>query len=169
MEEYFKQWLVGFTDGEGCFGLSIRKRPISIKNGTFYFSKDIVFQIALRDDDREIIEKIHDNLKCGKISYSVPRNKWKLKEYISHGMVQFRVASIKEIANIIIPIFDKYPLLTKKRRDYDIWRKAVLFCYSKHKMKGANQFVKRYSEQDEEYLLNLRQELRETKKYVKKT
>ena len=32
------------------------------------------------------------------------------------NVVQYRVASLRDLINIVIPHFDKYPLITKKKR-----------------------------------------------------
>lgn len=37
----------------------------------------------------------------------------------------YRVTSLKGLTNIIIPHFDKYPLLTQKRADYELFKTVV--------------------------------------------
>ena len=39
--------------------------------------------------------------------------------------VIFRVSSIEDSFNYIIPHFDKYPLLTKKREDFVLFKSAI--------------------------------------------
>jgi hypothetical protein len=39
---------------------------------------------------------------------------------------RFVVASLDDILNIIIPHFDKYPLLTQKRADYILFKEVAL-------------------------------------------
>ena len=34
--------------------------------------------------------------------------------------IQYRVTSLKDLINVIIPHFDKYPLISKKRADYEL-------------------------------------------------
>jgi hypothetical protein len=47
-----------------------------------------------------------------------------------HGhMVQWRCAAANDLAEVIVPIFDRYPLRTGKFREYKIWRQAVLRKY----------------------------------------
>ena len=39
--------------------------------------------------------------------------------------IQSQVFSLQELANIIIPYFDKYPLLTQKRADFELFKMAI--------------------------------------------
>lgn len=42
--------------------------------------------------------------------------------YHGKNTVQYRVGSIQDFTNVIIPHFDKYPLITKKRADYELFK-----------------------------------------------
>ena len=44
---------------------------------------------------------------------------------IKKTSVSFSVNSIKDITNIIIPFFEKYPLLTQKGADFKIFKQIV--------------------------------------------
>ena len=41
-------------------------------------------------------------------------------------MVEFRVTTLNQIIAVIIPHFDKYPLITKKNSDYLLFKQIVL-------------------------------------------
>jgi LAGLIDADG endonuclease len=41
-------------------------------------------------------------------------------------MAEFRIRDIKLITQHILPIFDKYPLLTSKYFHYDLFRQAAI-------------------------------------------
>ena len=45
--------------------------------------------------------------------------------------VEFRVSTLNDIANVIIPHFDKYPLLTKKQADYILFKEIILLLLNK--------------------------------------
>jgi len=45
---------------------------------------------------------------------------------ISGNMAEYRIRDIKSILQHIIPIFDKYPLLTSKYFNYDLFKQAAL-------------------------------------------
>lgn len=57
--------------------------------------------------------------------------------------VEFRVNSLKDIANVILPHFDQYPLLTKKRIDYLLFKQIVLLMLNQehHSLSGTQKIV----------------------------
>jgi hypothetical protein len=47
------------------------------------------------------------------------------------SVIEFRVSTIKDLVDVIIPHFDKYPLLTKKHSDYLLFKQIVLLMLNK--------------------------------------
>jgi hypothetical protein len=45
--------------------------------------------------------------------------------------VEFRVSTIKDIVNVIIPHLDNFPLITKKLSDYKLFKLIVLYIVDK--------------------------------------
>jgi len=101
--EEFLQWFVGFTDAEGCF-------LIHTKN---YKEVHFIFQITLHIDDSAVLYFIRKNLGIGVIS-------------ITGNTCSFKVHSFKIIVERLLPIFDKYSLLTHKQLNYRDWKEAIL-------------------------------------------
>jgi hypothetical protein len=62
----------------------------------------------MHEKDRVLIQSIQDFF--GGIGYVSKVN--------SSSMVEFRVSALKDLVGIILPHFDKYPLITKKNSDY---------------------------------------------------
>ena len=80
-----------------------------------------VFTISLHGRDAALIEKIQHFFKgIGKISIRKKDN-----------AVYFSVKSVKDLINVIIPHFDKYNLLTKKQRDFFIFKEIVTMMSKK--------------------------------------
>jgi hypothetical protein len=53
------------------------------------------------------------------------------------------VESIKDLAKVIIPHFDKYPLITQKRADFELFKKIVLMMNNKEhlNMEGLKEII----------------------------
>lgn len=114
IDDSFGYWLAGLTDGEGCFHARahIRKRD-GAHTLVAYFA------IKMRADDISMLQRVMDILDVGKIYiHDEKLSKWPQADY--------HVVHRYDLANVIIPLFDMYPLQSKKQRDYAIWRKIVL-------------------------------------------
>ena len=101
--EEFKQWFVGFTDAEGCFRIGINNR-----NNVISFN----FAIYLHVDDLSVLEFIKGKLNCGNI-------------YTSEDFACFVVTKLSDIQNILIPIFEEFPLNGVKYLDYLAFKEAI--------------------------------------------
>ena len=100
----FEQWLVGVTDGDG----------------TFHFSEHLpnkwvlYFKISQSTYNLRLLYHIKSKLGVGQISVS------------ADGMAEYRLRDVNKIIQHIIPLFDKYPLLTSKYYNYDLFKQAAL-------------------------------------------
>lgn len=108
-------WFAGLTDGEGCFyvgmvsGSQKRDRWACLRT---------TFQISMREDDAEMILDVHRRLGFGYVSFA------KRKPRGEQPTVRFAISALKD-CHRLIAVFDAYPLRSKKRFDYAIWRDAV--------------------------------------------
>lgn len=102
-------FIVGFTDGEGSWGISI------IKDSTRKLGFNIIarFTIGLHANDIALLERIAAQFGVGYIHIG------------SDNLVRWQVSSIKELVNVIIPFFEKYPLISKKRADFELFKRIV--------------------------------------------
>lgn len=118
MEYLPGDYIAGFVDGEGCFALKyIRSVRHERKNEPIYFYWDVEFIIALRMDDKNILERIRTTLECGRISFT------------KNGSVRFCVNVIDDLKNKIVPFFEKHPLQAKKQKDFLLWKEALEILY----------------------------------------
>jgi LAGLIDADG endonuclease len=71
----------------------------------------LFFQIGLHSKDKVLLEQIQSNFGVGKIN--------------KHGSesLQLRVQSFKEL-EVIINYFNKYPLITQKGSDFQLFKQA---------------------------------------------
>jgi LAGLIDADG endonuclease len=100
----FEPWLVGVTDGDGTFHFSENKA----KNWVLYF------KIAQSSYNLRMLYHIKSRLSVGQISVE------------PNGNAEFRIRDTKKIVQHIIPIFDKYPLLTSKYYNYDLFKQVAI-------------------------------------------
>ena len=109
-DETFNWWLTGFIDGEGCF--RIHKE----KSGGYYACH---FTLKVRDDEQDILKEIVQRTGIGHLKRDINRsgNSRPCLVWVVHSKAE----CIK-----LVDFIDRYPLRAKKRRDYAIWREAVL-------------------------------------------
>jgi len=112
----FGNWLAGLTDGEGSFLISRHPRCRSIS---------CRFQLLLRVDDKPLVEEIKQRL--GNIGSIILRKD--KRENHSPG-ARLQVDSCADVVHVLIPLFDRYRLRSKKRRDYELWKQAALLIAS---------------------------------------
>ena len=106
-------WFVtGFCDGEASFSVSIYidKR---IK-GRVGWSIKPSFQISLHSKDMKLLLQMQEFFACGSIVSKKNRNE-----------ISFRVNSLHDLTNLIIPHFVNYPLLSQKAADFYLFKQIV--------------------------------------------
>ncbi|RPB17908.1 homing endonuclease, partial [Terfezia boudieri ATCC MYA-4762] len=114
-------FITGFTDGEGSWGLSISKDSTR-KMG---YSISPKFTIGLHANDIALLERIAAQFGVGNISIG------------SNNLIRWHVSSVKDLVNVIIPFFEKYPLISKKRADFDLFKRVVELVNNKEHMTQA--------------------------------
>lgn len=97
-------WVTGFSDGESSFWVSISKER-TYKTGRCV---KLGFEIDLHKKDLALLEEIQKFFGVGKVSIG------------SKDIVKYIITSTKDL-QIIREHFDKFPLLTKKRADFELW------------------------------------------------
>jgi len=105
-------YIVGFTDGEGCFAIIISKH----KTKKIGLDASLCFEIELRADSQPVLEMIQKRLDCGRIvRLNYDRYGWK-------PHVKFVVKKQSDLFYKVIPFFKKFPLQGKKGKEF------LLFC-----------------------------------------
>ncbi|MDO8619410.1 MAG: LAGLIDADG family homing endonuclease [Candidatus Daviesbacteria bacterium] len=124
-----KPWyIVGFTDGEGSFSITISKH----KTKRLGLDARLMFEIELRGDDKPLLLEIQQYFKCGQI-YDLNYDRYGWKPH-----VKYAVKNLKDITRIIIPFFKKYQLKGKKAKDFQLFCQAAdLFKDKKHLTKDG--------------------------------
>uniref|UniRef100_UPI0023F26224 homing endonuclease n=1 Tax=Leptographium procerum TaxID=100367 RepID=UPI0023F26224 len=102
-KDNFHQWLVGFTDGDGSFTIS------RLAEGKW----TLFFKLTQSSYNLRVLYFIKKQLGVGSVYIQSDFNKG-----------DFRIRDRKTIGSVLIPLFDKYPLLTSKYFSYLKFRKA---------------------------------------------
>jgi hypothetical protein len=108
------EYIVGLTDGEGCFYINISKYP-AYKSG---FRIQMHFYIKMQEKDFPLLEKIKNTLECGEVYFQKEKRANHCQCY------RYTVSSQEDILNKIIPFFIKNPLQSiTKRKSFEIFCK----------------------------------------------
>lgn len=107
-------WLAGFTSGEGCFFIDIKKSKTTRLGETV----QLRFNISQHSRDENLIKSLADYLGCGKV-------------FVYPEVVSFNITSLGELDSKVLPFFAKYPIQGVKLLDYYDFVKVVRLMKSK--------------------------------------
>lgn len=114
-------YIAGFIDGEGSFSVGIARHK-TLRSG---IEARIQFSIELRADDREILDRIRATIGCGKVyDCNYERYGW-------YPHAKYKIGSVKEMKEYLLPFLDRYPLQAKKAKVYALFREVVEIAYRK--------------------------------------
>ena len=100
-----KAWYItGFVDGEGCFCVSFNLR------GKLSVGVEVrpSFSVSQNKKSLEVIKMIQEYFGCGGIRFDKKDQTYK-----------YEVRSINDLVNKIIPNFERFPLKTHKKEDFE--------------------------------------------------
>ena len=103
---FFKQWLVGFTECNGSFHINRNKKGIW----------DFLFKISLPLEDLQVLHYIKRNLGVGSIVIENSQPK----------RATFYICDIQMLKERIIPLFETYSLVTSKFFSYMKLRESII-------------------------------------------
>ena len=109
------QWITGFTDGEGCFHVSLNQ------NNTMKLGYQVLpeFVVTQHKRDVNVLHALKDFFQCGVVR-------------VNHGhRFCYRVRGQQHLLQRVIPFFEKHQLKTKKRIDFEKFRDVVLLMENK--------------------------------------
>ncbi len=108
-------YVVGLTEGEGCFYVNVR--PPGVKR--FSFRVETHFYLKLRSDEYQLLKKIKKFFGCGAIYFQ------KEKRRNHSTCFRFEINDRQDINQKLIPLFKKYPLQGKKKKDFEIYAQIL--------------------------------------------
>lgn len=110
-------WASGFIAGEGCFFVNIYKK----KESTTGFGVKLVFKITQDRRSNEVLKSFVQLFGCGNVYKQSP----------SSNVEDFLVTKFSDITEKIIPIFESYPLIGVKNKDFQDFKKVAELMKSK--------------------------------------
>ena len=105
--DYLAVYISGYADGEGCFSVSIRRRS-KLRVG---WEVRPSFSVAQKRGRTEVLNLMLQYFRCGTLRYSS-----------TDDTEHYETRSITDISKYIVPHFEKYPLLSSKQRDFEIFK-----------------------------------------------
>ncbi|MCP3678913.1 MAG: endonuclease [Gammaproteobacteria bacterium] len=104
------QWIVGFVDGEGCFHIGINKHA----DMTAGYQVLPEFTVVQHKRDIQLLHALKAQFGCGVVR-------------VNHGdRMAYHVRGIEHLLTKITPFFEKHQLKTKKRVDFQKFRRVLL-------------------------------------------
>ena len=104
------QWVVGFTDGEGCFFVGVNRHP----EMTSGFQVLPEFTVVQHRRDLQLLHALKDFFGCGVVR-------------TNHGdRMAYRVRGLDHLTETIVPFFEKHLLRSKKAVDFLKFRDVIL-------------------------------------------
>jgi hypothetical protein len=112
-------WVTGFSDAESTFSIRIAKDASRLLGIRIY----PVYSIELHIRDIGVLYKIREFFNVGSVIVRIRNGK-------STGI--YSVQSIRDLINVIIPHFIKYPLITQKQADFILFSLVVNLLNKEH-------------------------------------
>jgi len=103
------QWLAGFVSGDGCFLIKIQNSSSQV-GGKIGANLSLKFQITQHSKDEQLMKSLVSYLGCGRYEAR--------SGYPGLQAGDFVVTKFSDIAEKIIPFFNKYPIRGVKALDF---------------------------------------------------
>jgi hypothetical protein len=109
------EWIAGFTDGEGCFSISV------VRNEGCRLGWQVQHEFAITQSSGSMaaLEAIRSHLGCGRIIVSHRADNHR------EPLARYSVKRRSDVIDLIIPFFEAHPLMTAKRNDFELFREAM--------------------------------------------
>jgi hypothetical protein len=114
-------WITGFVDGEGCFSINLVRQPHRSNRRGYRTGFQVAHQFVVTQGAKSVesLETMQHFFKVGRLHCN--------HRYDNHkeDLYQYVVCGRKELQQKIIPFFQRYPLRTAKRSDFEKFVKCM--------------------------------------------
>ena len=116
-------YVTGLVDGEGSFYVGILPRSHNYVGWEARPS----FSLSQNEENKKLVFQLKSFFRCGTIR---PSKK--------DRMIKYEVRCFKDLNQKIIPHFDKYQLVGEKKKNYEVFKKAIrIISEEKHLKKNG--------------------------------
>lgn len=105
-------WMTGFIDGEGSFSLTVKDKGEEKKS----FQPSL--SVSQHVKNTQLFEQFKEFFNCGNL-YAKKASNGEYKE------IQYQISSNKQIKENVLPHFEKYPLISFKKKVYEVWSESI--------------------------------------------
>jgi len=128
------EYVVGLTDGEGCFYVNIWKSP-AYRAGA---AVQLHFHLKMQERDRDLLEMVRNTIGCGAVYFQKEKRANHCQCY------RYTVSAKRDILNTLIPFFKRYPLQSaSKRANFELFCEiAALVKEQKHLTKEGLEMIR---------------------------
>ena len=113
-KDFDPNWIAGFTEAEGCFFVIVQENTAKGSHQV-----KLGFQVSQHVRDSLLIKSLIKYFECGRT------------EPAGKSGISFRITKLKNIIEVIVPFFEKYPLLGNKAKDFKDWKEITQLMNSK--------------------------------------
>jgi len=131
-------WIVGFTDGEGCFSVSI------VRNKTSSTGWQVMPEFVATQGEKSLdaLMSLKEFFGCGNIFVN--------RRYDNHteNLYRFCTRSLRDLNERVIPFFEENSLRTAKKNDFRLFVKVMnLIKERKHLTESGVKQISRIASQ----------------------
>jgi hypothetical protein len=117
----FRGWIVGFVDGEGCFSIGFVRQPNRLARVGYKTGYQVVHRFVVTQGASSVaaLEELHEFFGVGRI--------YRNRRHDNHreDLMQYRVERRNDLLEVIIPFFERHPLRSAKRADFEKFSACV--------------------------------------------
>jgi hypothetical protein len=108
-------WVVGFVDGEGCFSIGFVRQPDRAGRAGYRTGYQVVHRFVVTQGaaSAAALEELQEFFGVGRV--------YRNRRHDNHreDLLQYRVERRVDLLEVVIPFFERHPLRTAKRADFE--------------------------------------------------
>ena len=110
----FKGWVTGFVDGEGCFSISFVRQEGAARRKGYRAGFQVTHEFAVTQGAKSAasLDRLLGFFGIGQIIHNTRHDNHR------EQLLRYAVRRRRDLADVIIPFFGRYPLSTAKHEDF---------------------------------------------------